>query len=61
MQGAGYGITLQPDLGEVVLCTEHAEDFAGMGNGEDQEAHERGNLSICAGCVRTMGCDALVE
>lgn len=59
--GAGYGITLQSDRCEVVLGTEHPEDFVGIGNGEDQEANERGNLSICAGCVRTVGCEALME
>ncbi len=37
------------------------EDFGGMGNGDQQEAHERGNLSVCAGCVRAVGCEGLVE
>lgn len=61
LQGAGYGITLQSDRCEVVLGTEHPEDFVGVGNGELQDANERGNLSICAGCVRTVGCEALME
>ncbi|MGH1342185.1 MAG: hypothetical protein ACRBN8_11565 [Nannocystales bacterium] len=61
VQGAGYGITLLSDRCEVVLGTEYPEDFEGDGNGADQEAHERGNLSVCAGCVRTLGCEALTE
>lgn len=61
VQGAGYGITLQSDRCQVVLGTEHPEDFVGIGNGELQDANERGNLSICAGCVRTVGCEALME
>ena len=61
LQGAGYGITLQSDRCEVVLGTEHPEDFGGTGNGDQQEAHERGNLSVCAGCVRAVGCEGLVE
>lgn len=60
-QGAGYSITLQSDRCEVVLGTEHPEDFVGVGNGELQDANERGNVSICAGCVRTVGCEALME
>lgn len=61
VQGAGYGITLQSDRCEVVLGTEQPADFVGMGNGELQEAHERGNLRICAGCVRSVGCGGLVD
>lgn len=61
VQGAGYGITLQSDRCEVVLGTERPGDFVGPGNSELQDATERGNLSICAGCLRTVGCDGLVE
>ncbi len=55
-EGAGYNIQLSSDQCAAVLRTEDPDDFIGVGNGPDQESEERGNLSICSGCIRTTGC-----
>ncbi len=59
-EGAGYNIQLSSDQCAAVLRTEDPDDFIGVGNGPDQESEERGNLSICSGCIRTTGCAGLI-
>lgn len=51
LNGAGYGFSLTTDRCEVVTTTQSPDDFVGQGNGELQDTTERGNLSICAGCL----------
>ena len=59
-EGAGYNIALKSDECLVILATEDPSDFVGVGEGPTQESDERGNVSICSGCARTVGCDGLV-
>lgn len=59
-EGAGYNIQMTSDQCAVVLATEEPDGFVGIGNGPEQDSAERGNLTICSGCARSMGCDALV-
>ena len=58
--GAGYSVQLVSDTCTSVLSTENPDDFGGQGGGPDQVAAQRGNLRICLGCARSLGCDALV-
>lgn len=60
LQGAGYGLALQSDGCGVVTWTPSPSHFVGEGHGEEQETFPRGNLSMCAGCLRTQGCDELL-
>ncbi|MGH1342668.1 MAG: hypothetical protein ACRBN8_14000 [Nannocystales bacterium] len=59
-EGAGYNISMNSAECLVILATEDPNDFAGVGNGPTQDRAERGNLTICSGCARAVGCDDLV-
>ncbi len=59
-EGAGFSIQMISDQCSVILATEDPSAFEGVGNGPEQESAERGNLTVCSGCVRSMGCDALL-
>jgi len=59
-EGAGYSIQMTSDTCSVVLDTESPGDFVGVGNGPDQDSAERGNMTICSGCLRSSGCEGLV-
>jgi len=58
--GAGYDVQLVSDACAAVTFTEHPDDFLGRGNGAQQGVAERGNLRVCSGCVRDMGCAGLI-
>ena len=58
--GAGYSVQLISDACATVLSTESPDDFGGQGGGPDQAAAQRGNLRICSGCARQVGCEGLV-
>ncbi len=58
--GAGYSIQLTSDACADVQGTEDPSDFVGVGNGSEQESAERGNLSVCAGCLRASSCRDLL-
>lgn len=60
VSGAGYRVSMESDQCLVISATEDPDDFAGINQGPEQAADERGNLRMCAGCVRDMGCEALV-
>lgn len=59
-EGAGYNIQMTSDECDSPLATETPSAFVGVGNGPEQDSEERGNLTICSGCVRSIGCDALI-
>ena len=59
-QGVGYSLSLQSDDCAVVSSTASPDDFVGQGHGEEQDTLLRGDLGVCAGCLRTQGCDALL-
>lgn len=59
-EGAGYSIQMTSDTCAVVLATETPDGFVGAGLGPEQPSNERGNMAICSGCARSVGCDALV-
>lgn len=59
-QGIGYSITQWTNGCRDVSWTASPGAFVGEGNGDDQDTIRRGNLGICAGCLREAGCDALM-
>lgn len=59
-EGAGYNIQMTSDQCAVVLATEEPDGFVGIGNGPEQDSEERGNLTICSGCARSVGCSGLI-
>lgn len=59
-EGAGFSIIMNSDKCSVISATEDPADFAGVNLGSEQDSAERGNLRVCSGCARTMGCDALI-
>jgi hypothetical protein len=60
IMGAGFSVQLTSKDCAPVTSTENPDDFVGPGNGADQPTVERGNLTVCAGCLRATGCDALI-
>jgi hypothetical protein len=59
-EGAGFSIQMISDQCSVILATEDPSGFGGVGNGPEQDSEERGNLTVCSGCIRSSGCDALI-
>lgn len=59
--GAGFRIEMKSDQCSSVRATEDPNEFVGKGMGGEQASAERGNLRICAGCVRSLGCEALLS
>jgi hypothetical protein len=60
IMGAGYSIILTSKECAPVTSTSRPEDFVGKGNGSEQSIDERGNLTVCDGCIRSTGCDGLL-
>lgn len=60
IRGGGYGVRLESAECQAVSATDDPEDFVGVGNGADQPTSERGNLTVCSGCLRAQSCDDLV-
>jgi hypothetical protein len=58
--GAGYNVRLESKACQSVTSTEDPEDFVGAGEGTTQETEERGNLELCAGCLRGTACEDLL-
>lgn len=58
--GAGYNITTVSKLCSDVQGTETPEGFVGRNNGSDQDSTERGNLTVCSGCLRAQSCNDIV-
>jgi len=58
--GAGFSIQASSDSCQVVSATEDPDNFVGLGMGSEQKSEERGNLTICAGCLRNSGCADLI-
>jgi len=59
-EGAGFNVQMNSDQCSVVLATEDPDNFVGAGEGATQDSEERGNLTICSGCARSIGCGELV-
>ncbi len=60
VEGAGFSILLTSDTCAAPLGTEDPDNFAGVGNGPEQDSDERGNMTICSGCIRNTGCAELI-
>ena len=58
-RGAGYSVQLRSGECQVVTSTDDPEAFAGE-DGE-QRTVERGNLGLCAGCIRAHSCEELLD
>ena len=59
VSGAGYFVKLESSECGPVAHTDSPDEFVGLGNGDEQESEERGNIRICNGCI-TQSCDALI-
>lgn len=59
-QGAGFSISVTSKECSPVTRTASPDGFVGAGNGSMQDITERGNLRVCADCLRGQGCEALV-
>lgn len=59
-RGVGYGISLTSKACQAVVGTPGPDDFFGVGRGNEQPINERGNLSVCSGCLREQSCEGLV-
>ncbi|MEX1366115.1 MAG: hypothetical protein AB1Z98_23520 [Nannocystaceae bacterium] len=59
VSGAGYFVSLESSECVPVAYTPSPGDFVGLGNGDDQESEERGNIRVCNGCI-TQTCDQLI-
>ena len=57
--GAGYFIKTESSECSPVAFTQGPDEFVGVGNGDDQESSERGNITICNDCI-TQTCADLV-
>jgi hypothetical protein len=58
--GAGYNIQLTSKDCQAITSTEDPDAFLGKGLGIEQPTEERGNLTVCSGCLRTTSCDDLL-
>ena len=58
--GAGYSVQATSKNCEPVPSTEDPNDYVGAENGSDQESTERGNITICSGCLAASSCDQLL-
>ena len=61
VSGAGYSVLLTSKTCQAVSHTDETDKFAGVGKGSEQDVDERGNMSVCSGCLRGGGCDDLVK
>lgn len=59
--GAGYLISLTSKVCQAVPATEDPDDFVGLGKGSEQDVNERGNMSVCSGCLRGQSCEDLLS
>ena len=59
VSGAGYFVKLESSECGPVAHTDSPDEFVGLGNGDEQESEERGNIRICNGCI-TQSCDELI-
>jgi hypothetical protein len=60
VNGAGYNIQLTSSDCQAITATENPDDFVGKGLGTEQDTAERGNLTVCSGCIRGMSCADLL-
>ena len=58
--GAGYNIQVRSGQCNPVAFTENPDDFVGVNNGGMQDTEPRGDLTVCADCLRGMTCDQLL-
>jgi hypothetical protein len=58
--GAGYNIQLTSKDCQAITATENPDDFVGKGLGTEQDTEERGNMTVCSGCIRGQSCADLV-
>ncbi len=60
VNGAGYNIQLTSKDCQAITSTESPEDFVGKGLGTEQDTEERGNITVCSGCLRGRTCAELI-
>jgi hypothetical protein len=60
VNGAGYNIQLTSKDCQAITATEDPDDYVGKGLGTEQNTAERGNMTVCSGCLRGMSCDDLL-